>query len=115
MNNWHDESKEIPFPIKAAVLVVVMVFAVIGVIGLVLPIIPGIVFLALAAFLLSRVSSRFANYLHDNHMWRKLTRLWRSQSFLSGAERLKLVALYTVRSVVDAIDRLVDSLSKKPR
>lgn len=111
--NWHDESKEHPFLIKAIVLCVVAVFAVIGLIGLVLPVIPGIVFLALAALLLSRVSRRFAAYLEDQPIWRKLARLWRSQSFLSATERIKLAGLYCVRGLVDALESLAQSLRRK--
>jgi uncharacterized membrane protein YbaN (DUF454 family) len=112
-SNWHDESKEHPFLIKAMVLAVVAVFAVIGLIGLVLPIIPGIVFLALAALLLSRVSRRFAAFLHDQPMWQKLTRLWRSQSFLTATERIKLTGLYCVRGLVAGMDSLAQSLRRK--
>ena len=115
LNKWHDESKEHPFLVKAIVLCVVAVFAVIGVIGLVLPIIPGIVFLALAALLLSRVSRRFAHYLQEQPMWQKLTRFWRSQTFLSSTERVKLAVLYCARSLVDAIDGLLGSLRRKAR
>ena len=111
----YDESKEHPLLIKAIVLCVVAVFAIIGLIGLVLPIIPGIVFLALAALLLSRVSRRFAHYLHEQPMWQKLARFWRSQSFLTATERVKLAGLYCVRGLVDTLDGLLDSLRKKAR
>ena len=115
LNKWHDDSKEHPILVKAIVLCVVAVFAVIGLIGLVLPIIPGIVFLALAALLLSRVSRRFAHYLHEQPMWQKFNRFWRSQSFLSTTERVKLACLYCVRGLVDAVDGLLDSLRKRAR
>ena len=115
MKHWHAKSEETPFALKAAMLVLVAIFAVIGVIGLILPIIPGIVFLGLAALLLSRVSSRFATYLQDFPVWRKLTRRWRSQTYLTAGERAKLAVLYAIRSVVDTLDGMLDGASGKKR
>ena len=48
---------------KALALVLVVILIIIGLAGLVLPIIPGILFLVLAAQLLAKVSSRFGRYL----------------------------------------------------
>lgn len=107
----HDfETDSLPFAIKAIAMVVVVLFAIIGVIGLVLPIIPGIVFLGLAAFLLAKVSSRFAFFLDHQPLWQKLRRRWQSIRFLSIAERTKLTALYAARGLVDGVENLIRSV-----
>ncbi len=107
------ETDGLPVVIKAVALVVVAIFAIIGVIGLVLPIIPGIIFLGLAAFLLAKVSSRFAFYLDNQPLWQKLRRRWHSVRILSITQQVKLVALYTVRSVVEGIENLSQSIRKR--
>lgn len=109
--NMDSEQDKLPFPVKAAVLVVVAVFAVIGIVGLILPIIPGILFLALAAYLLARVSSRFAFYLDQQPVWMKLRRHWRSQRLLTMTQRLRLAGLYLARGVIGGMDTLYKKLS----
>lgn len=111
--NMDSEQDKLPFPVKAAVLVVVAVFAVIGVVGLILPIIPGILFLALAAYLLARVSSRFAFYLDQQPTWMKLRRHWRSQRLLTMTQRLKLAGLYCARAAIDGMDALFRKLTRR--
>ena len=112
--NYSDEpSHNMPFPLKALLLVVIGVFAVLGVIGLILPIIPGILFLALAALLLAKVSSRFAFHLDNHSAWIKLKRYWRSIGFLSLSQKLKLSLLVAARGIVDGLDTGVQFLRRK--
>jgi len=113
MNYPDEHAGELPFFIKALLIFVVGLFVIIGLIGLILPIIPGILFLALAALLMSKVSSRFAFFLEHNDSWNKIRRYWRSISFLSIAQQLKLTALVVARSVVDAVDALIEFIKKK--
>ena len=110
---WHSDSDKISFPIKIAAMGVVGLFVAIGLIGLVLPIIPGIVFLTLAAMILARVSSRFAHYLDQQPLWHKLRRQWRSLRLLSMTQRLKLMGLYCARSVVNGLDTLIRRVSNR--
>ena len=109
MNYEEDNTNHIPFLIKAVVLVVVAVFLVIGVIGIILPIIPGILFLILAAFLMSRISNRFAYFLDNNPAWIKIKDYWRSINFLSLGQRLKLALLVFAKAFVDACDAAVSA------
>lgn len=111
--NWNSESDKLPFPIKAAALLVVGLFFTIGIIGLVLPIIPGIIFLALAALMLSKVSSRFAFFLDQQPLWHKLKKRWRSLGLLPVSQKVKLVGLYCLRGVVDGLRQLSDSLARR--
>lgn len=110
---WNTDSEKLPFPIKIAALMIVGVFLVIGLIGLILPIIPGIVFLALAAVILAKISSRFAFYLDQQPLWHKLRRHWRSLRLLSMTQRVKLMGLYCVRGIVDTLDALMKRISNR--
>lgn len=85
---------------------VVGLFLIIGVIGLVLPIIPGVLFLGLAALLLARLSSRFADYLHGHPRYRRWHRLQRRSAGLNWYQRCKLGVLLAARSVLNGVARL---------
>ncbi len=112
MDHYDEPSREMPVLLKTIILGFVGLFVVIGLIGLVLPIIPGILFLALAAWLLTKVSSRFAFHLEQNHHWIRFKRYLRSISFLSIGQQLKLTVLMIARSAIDGLNRLVDFLRK---
>ncbi len=113
MNHSDEHALHMPLFIKAIILVVVGIFLVIGIIGLILPIIPGILFLALAALLLAKVSSRFAFHLNNNLTWLRLKRYWRSVSFLSVAQQVKLTLWMVARSIVNAIDTGLDFIRQR--
>ena len=104
MTHSDDHAQQMPFFLKALILVVVGIFLAIGLIGLILPIIPGILFLALAAFLLAKISSRFAFFLHNNASWIRLKRYLHSVSFLSIAQQIKLSLWVAARAMVKAIE-----------
>lgn len=112
MNYSDDNTQQMPFIFKLLVMIVVAIFLVIGIIGIILPIIPGILFLFLAAFLLSRISSRFAFFLHNNTAWIRLNRYWRSINFLSIAQRVKLSLLVCARAVVNGIESGIKLIKK---
>lgn len=111
--NVYDEKNENPFIVKAVVLTVVVLFLIIGLIGLVLPIIPGILFLGLAALLMSKVSSRFADYLEENPLWQKLRRHWNSAKLLSFGEKARLGLLWTLREIVSGLEKLIGAISRR--
>lgn len=82
------------------------IFLLIGVVGLVLPIIPGIVFLALGAWLLTRISSRAADYVQQHAGWQKMTR-WRQRTrHLNIAERCYLGVLLGCRKIVSGLQKI---------
>ncbi|MEQ8955217.1 MAG: DUF454 family protein [Gammaproteobacteria bacterium] len=109
MNYLEEPPRQMPALLKAMVLVLVGLFVLIGLVGLVLPIIPGILFLALAAWLLARVSSRFAFHLEQHPVWRRLRRYRRSTSYLSLTQQLKLSLLLLCRAAVNGIGGLFGS------
>ena len=106
-------SHNMPFFMKALLMGVIGIFLIIGLVGLILPIIPGILFLAMAAFLLTKISSRFAFFLQHNTTWIKWRRYWRSLGFLSFAQQLKLSLLVLAKSLLNAIDSSLKFFRKK--
>ncbi len=115
MNYSNEHEHHMPLYLKAIILAVVGLFLIIGVIGLILPIIPGILFLALAALLLAKVSSRFSYYLSNNATWNRFKRYFQSVGFLSIAQQIKLSFLIVARSVVSAVEAGMDFLRQKSR
>ena len=59
-------SYRMPVLTKVICIALIACFVVVGLIGLVLPIIPGLIFLFIAAILLARISSRFDSILKRN-------------------------------------------------
>ena len=108
------KSKPKPMPIlfKGLCLVLVGFFVLLGLAGLVLPIIPGILFLFLAALLLAKVSSRFDTLLNRNKDMRYWRRRWDSSSRLPILQRLKLAFWVTARAVVNGVEAAVNSIGK---
>ena len=84
-----------------------------GVIGLLLPIIPGIVFLGLAALVLARLSTRFADYLRHHPHYRRWHDLRRSSATLNWSQRCKLALLLGARSIVNTLDGAVSGLGRR--
>lgn len=105
-------SQGIPFLYKALCIVLVVCFVLIGLVGLVLPIIPGFLFLFLAAILLARISSRFKYLLHNHTTSKRWMKHWHSTKALSLMQRLKLSFWVAARSAVNAVESGVDVLRK---
>ena len=109
----HDHEHHMPFFLKAIILAAAGIFAIIGVIGLVLPIIPGILFLALAALLLSRVSSRFRFHLNNYEGWNKFNDYFRSISYLSIGRKIKLTVWLQARSLLNLLEAGIRSVFRR--
>ena len=75
-----------------------------GLVGLILPIIPGIVFLLLAVYVLTRISRRAAAYAHNQPWFNRYLRHLNAVDTLSVGERFKLGFLVMARSVVNGIE-----------
>lgn len=107
---------EIPILYKLLCIVAILCFAVIGVIGLILPVIPGLLFLFLAALLLAKIYKPFAGMMKDNRAMNRWEAYWDSARQLSLWQQVQLSAWFAVRSVgngLSAVYRLIDrSLNK---
>ncbi len=97
-----------PMPLvwKILSLVLIAAFLVIGVAGLILPVIPGVLFLFLAALLATRVSRRAARFAHQQPWFHHHLRQWQASGHLSIGERVKLAALITIRTCVRGLQSL---------
>ncbi|GAB5501220.1 MAG: hypothetical protein PsegKO_35310 [Pseudohongiellaceae bacterium] len=83
-----------------------------GVIGLVLPIIPGIVFLAIGAMLLGKVSSRFAHF--PLRRWpRSGDRYLQASAALSLTDRLRLGGWVIARGLMNGVRASFRAVSKQ--
>tara|TARA_B110000238_G_scaffold65703_1_gene72154 strand:+ start:136 stop:591 length:456 start_codon:yes stop_codon:yes gene_type:complete len=112
MSEKNSENGLLPMLYKGACLVLVGLLTLLGIAGLILPIIPGILFLFLAALLLAKVSSRFDALLHKNESMRTWWRRWDTSNALPLLQRVKLSFLLVARAVVNGIETTVNSLNK---
>lgn len=92
--------------IKAGLLFLATLCLLIGVVGIVLPIIPGILFLGLGAWLLARVSGRAATRLEAQPTWHRARRLWQHSRHLGIAGKMHLAALLLGKSLVDSLRKI---------
>lgn len=83
-NDCNDRPGLLQGLVKAILLLFVGLFLVLGLVGLLLPIIPGILFLALAFWLMTKVSGRSTYHLQNHYLWLRGKRAWRS---LFGRDR----------------------------
>jgi len=120
---YEDNNVQLPKPIfrpipliyKIGVSVLIAVFLVIGLLGLILPIIPGILFLVLAVFLMTRVSRRAATYAHSQAWYHRQMSHLNATRHLSAGDRVKYSFLIAARGTVNAIKRLFKTIRKGRR
>jgi len=86
---------------KVLGLMVFGLFLVLGLVGLVLPIIPGLLFLVLALYVLTRVSRRFAFIANRNSWVRKSFRRIGHVRTLPAMDLVRLSFWVTARGVVN--------------
>lgn len=95
--------RPLPLYAKAIALVLIAGFIIIGIIGLILPIIPGVLFLFLAALLLTRVSRRASTWAHNQPWFRTHLHSWQASSGLSWGQRARLSFWVAAKAVVQGI------------
>ncbi|MDO8273638.1 MAG: DUF454 family protein [Gammaproteobacteria bacterium] len=106
-----------PLPLVYRVLGIILVvgFVLIGLVGLILPIIPGVVFLLLAVYVLTRISRRAAAYAHNQPWFNRHMRHLNAADSLSVGERCKLGFLVMARSVVNGIEWCVAAIKGRDK
>ena len=112
MNEKKSVNGLIPLLFKGACLLLVGLLTLVGLVGLILPIIPGILFLILAAMLLAKISRRFDALLHKNENMRTWRRRWNTSNALPLLQRVKLSCLLVARAVVNGVETTVNSFNK---
>jgi uncharacterized membrane protein YbaN (DUF454 family) len=95
-----------PLPLFYKILAILLIagFVILGLIGLVLPVIPGVVFLFLAAYLVTRVSRRAAAAAHDNAWFSRHLRDFKEAGKLTIGQRAKLSLLVMAKMVVQGVE-----------
>jgi uncharacterized membrane protein YbaN (DUF454 family) len=91
---------------------VIVVCLLLGLAGLILPLIPGLLFLAIAAVLAAKFSPRFAETLRQNETMRGY--LDRTEGFagLPLDQKMKLAGLLLVKALIDGVAFLVAGVMK---
>jgi uncharacterized membrane protein YbaN (DUF454 family) len=91
---------------------VIVVCLLLGVAGLILPLIPGLLFLGLAAIVAARVSPRFAETLRQNETLRGY--LDRTEGFgsLPLDQKIKLAGLLILKALIDGVAFLVTGVMR---
>ena len=94
---------------------VIAVCLLLGVAGLILPLLPGLLFLVIAAIVAARLSPKFRDMLRQNEMLRGY--LDRTDGFvdLPLAKKLQLAALLFVKMAIDGVALLVAGVMKLVR
>ncbi|HEX6994882.1 MAG TPA: DUF454 family protein [Gammaproteobacteria bacterium] len=101
-----------PLSAKLLAAIAVLGLAVLGLIGIVLPVIPGLVFLALAALIVARhVPSVDARLRRHRVLGRHMHRVDRFFG-LGLADRMRVAGLVALKGVLDGLDRAADWLGK---
>lgn len=91
---------------------VIVVCLLLGLAGLILPLIPGLLFLAIAALVAAKFSPRFAQTLRQNETMRGY--LDRTEGFadLPLDQKIKLAGLLVVKALIDGVAYLVAGVMK---
>lgn len=103
MRFYKPSVKPMPWHYKLLGFGVVLCLLFLGLVGLVLPILPGIVFLFLAFFVLTKISRRAAAYAHSKPWFNYHMQHLRAANGLSFGARCKLAGLMAVRGLVDSV------------
>jgi uncharacterized membrane protein YbaN (DUF454 family) len=99
-------------PTKLIAAGVIVVCLLLGFAGLILPLIPGLLFLAIAAIVAAKLSPRFAETLRQNDTLRGY--LDRTEGFadLPLDQKIKLAGLLFVKALIDGVAFLVAVVMK---
>ncbi len=107
MGSTRATKKPLPLFYKLGGGLLVICCLILGVIGLIMPIIPGLVFLFLALYLLSKLSRRVATYAESKPWFHYHLRHLHAANGLSLGARMKLGALLVARGAVEGVQAVL--------
>jgi uncharacterized membrane protein YbaN (DUF454 family) len=93
----------------------ILFFVALGLVGILLPILPGLLFLFIAALIASRHSPALAFCLEQNRYTNKATRITNSFIDLNWWDKTKLCFWGTIKVTIDGVDWVVELLKKGGR
>lgn len=96
--------RPLPLIYKLGAGLLVGLFLILGIIGLIMPVIPGILFLFLALYLLTKLSRRVEAYAQSKPWFRYHLQHLKAASGLSLGARIKLGALIAARGTVQGLE-----------
>ncbi len=105
-------SYRMPVLTKVICIALIACCVVVGLIGLVLPIIPGLIFLFIAAILLARISSRFDSILKRNPTVQGWMKHADTINGLSFSQRVRLSFWMSARIITNAIELGINQFKK---
>jgi len=88
---------------KALLICLGCALTVLGLIGLLVPVLPGVLFLALAAICFSAVSARFQARLERHPTWRGWRGRWREGRGLPILRRIQLAFWLTAQAAMNTL------------
>jgi uncharacterized membrane protein YbaN (DUF454 family) len=99
--------KSLSIVYKLGGVILIGCLLILGVIGLIMPVIPGLLFLFLAFYVLTKLSRRAAAYAQSKPWFRYHLRHLQAASGLSLGARVKLGALIAARGVVQGVESVL--------
>jgi uncharacterized membrane protein YbaN (DUF454 family) len=97
---------------KVAAAAVIAVCLLLGLAGLILPLVPGLLFLALAAFVAARMSPRFARILRENGCLRGYLDQAERVAELPFKQKSQVLGLLLLKVLIDGVELLVAGVMK---
>ena len=107
MVRTNGKKRSLPMLYKLGGALLVGCLLILGVIGLIMPVIPGILFLFLALFVMTKLSRRAAAYAESKPWFRYHLRHLQAASGLSLSARVKLGALIAMRGAVQGVEAVL--------
>jgi uncharacterized membrane protein YbaN (DUF454 family) len=99
-------------PEKLFYLTLGVMFLALGVVGLLIPIIPGVLFLAGAVYMLGRGSSRIRAFADSHPQLKKLQDTMGQMDAISALDRVRVACLMTLQGTVIGIQKLTVGLKR---
>jgi uncharacterized membrane protein YbaN (DUF454 family) len=100
------------FSTKLIACVVIVACLLLGLAGLILPLIPGLLFIGIAAIVAAKLSPRFAETLRQNDTLRGYLDKTERMAGLPLTDKIRVVALLLVKALVDGVALLVTGVIK---
>ena len=91
---------------------VIVVCLLLGLAGLILPLIPGLLFIAIAVFVAAKLSPRFATMVRENDTLRGYLDQADRIAGVPGAQKIKVVGLLFLKMLIDGVALLVAGVMK---
>jgi uncharacterized membrane protein YbaN (DUF454 family) len=91
---------------------VIVVCLLLGLAGLILPLIPGLLFIAIAVFVAAKLSPRFATVVRENDTLRGYLDQADRIAGVPVAQKIKVVGLLLLKMLIDGVALLVAGVMK---